>query len=1194
MSLSQDLQRYIDSKSNTSFNQVKRTFFTEIILLIDQNQLTATTLTDKLAALSTDARSQLFYRRLLQGPSPSSEAAQWIKTLYQALKVPLSDLDLSVIVAEGLDKKNQTALKQCAYKHWQANKLSPGNIRTLEHELKGLLGLSNGGSRELSLASAMKKSFDDLATLEDKLDQISKFSPDYLEEIINNLAEEYGEGNEEFIKAVVDISNKKQQFFPYFLKSNSYIAAALVKENRSHFFQLSASMQRAVLSRFDKTDKNAIHDIFIAHDADDDDQLSQVAGFFDLFANGDFLQAASKAGHGANDKFNQYHGTIKAKLQNGIELANEHQKLLAIKAIDNYLKQAPNNYKTTFFKKLKEDIQNKGLTTGLLQEHLQSTSRAQLFSKWSGMENSRACALVKDLYTKATFGLVLADLETQEMFNKGKLPQCSEADLDKQREKLINDKVTQILLYPTEARFTGLGQEIQRNVHYDQSHYRIIQHTKANWFSGAEAIYQNYIIQKGLKQAEQDEEPSFDPQGHVIVTVELVQSDLVSIYNQIQDTCYSHITDREDNNNVNADTIASLIGAEKISLATVCNLDIAEHENLKRQFKARILRFNDENLEMLDKAVDSLLSSPHRSSVIALQEEMTLHASLSLRVLEKSIQEHIIGFQPLPQEARNQLFQEINNEVLTHFSHALSKSYTQERGIHFATLNRELDKARASLAPNCRELLVSTLLRHIDDDQHQEITGILATLNDHAFTSSTATGLDYLRTDAGNHTVVRISGTDNTAHDKVLGAQKQALRLLSRNHYDAGQESAVKPHAQMTQEARVPSLDIINGIQAEVVGDIAAKLKHSRSVLTAKAAGVQGPMVYNLLTSLHTKAYDCTLFENKNKQRQGAMRILLGSHVFNREQVQRSEPYNLVYVQNIPVNQHTNQLDNYAFDDATAEATVMTDMALMSTFYYRRDLFPPSLRNSIGMTFADAHSCYVGFLKTANGINYFKDSAQGKYVIADLEKKKALWANLMEKFPEKSNSLQTLALHALFKMMVTNDYRNKQFGMLAQSLSVFLEPLSQAGCKSANERYQAVAGRVELLKSLSESAKRRPEQQAVFDSLKKYICGDAPVEGIQAGLDRAYNRYNLQGSAAVFSEEDQGASSKVKATSNRATPGKVSEFDTNVAESGYLTLLFQQFSGAMQAHKAHLARAFRALFASKAQVRDENSMRLRD
>ena len=495
--------------------------------------------------------------------------------------------------------------------------------------------------------------------------------------------------------------------------------------------------------------------------------------------------------------------------------------------------------------------------------------------------------------------------------------------------------------------------------------------------------------------------------------------------------------------------------------------------------------------------------------------------------------------------------------------------------VDYSVLNEALDKARKPLAIQCREKLVELMQEtYPRTDWPHEIKS----LKKHDFTSTTATGLDYLHSDARNQTVIRISATDHTAHDKKVGQHNQAFRLLHRNHYRA--DGNIVPYAMRTTEARVPSIADKNTTQHKAVVDVAAKLHQDHRLLSAQSEHSDAPMVYNLLTSLHTFVYDISPFERSNRQRLSAEYILQGSHLYNLQQVRAGEISSLVYVQNIPVNQHTNKLDDTAFDDVTKEATLMTDMALLSTLRHHAALFPCEIHKDLNKTYSFAHQKYTSFLPEAEQIGaYFHKTEAGHSVRDELKKHKNEWISAhLNTSPH--DTMDALVIKALFKMYSKNMHRDIQFGMLAQALSIYVEPISQSGCKSANERYQAVSGRVELLKSIGSRRfdELSVEEREVKNALRDIIDGRGSFAKLQEHLDKAYNQHNLQGAVAAVSMEDQGASSKVQATKNRKTPGVITELNTNIAETGFLSRLHQTCSSAMQSHKANLAGIFKQLF----------------
>lgn len=854
-------------------------------------------------------------------------------------------------------------------------------------------------------------------------------------------------------------------------------------------------------------------------------------------------------------------------LQNNIEHAIKEdvkslialdQKESALEAIQQYLEKQPNEYKEQFFIQLYQAIQKSGLTVELLQHHLNEADTNQLFSKWSGATHSRAAELISELYTTATLGRVLDAQQLQDLTSEEnkQLPFGSTSSAG-----FVNSKIREIIMNPDRANGSHLTVAIGQVFEEIQARAQWIQKTQHQNILNTEAVYQQYLLSKGLALAA--DHPVFDTQCHVLLFVTLDEKDYQNILDSLGQKLKIGLTAKE--------TVQTLIGSE-LSNPTLCNFDIKNNAILENKFERWLS--ND--------AFAFLINSTERSSIIGLQEEMSMHVLLSLRVLEEkipSLNTHSI---------RNELLILVNELVEAEFQDALNASFAADSGhINFPLLNKKLDQSRAKLAPLCRQQLVDLLF---DTNPHINWDEQLKSLNKHDFTSTTATGLDYLRSDVRNESLVRISATQCTAHHKIPGAHFQALRVLHRTHYEAAKDNLVTPFTDHTLEARVPSIAVKESGQRIAIKDVADKLQASHQILRNQAGYCNGPMIYNLLTSLHTLVYDNFFFERPNKQRLSAEYILHGSHLYNVRQLRIGEPKDLVYVQNVPVNQHTTDLDDSAFDDVTKEATLMTDMALLATLNHYSGVLPCALQHSVSGAYSVAHRLYLDFLQQIEeNDSYFHQSGEGVAVIDYLNQCKDQW-NLQEIQTMERDSLNTLVIKALFKIYASNDYRNRQFGMLVQSLSVFVEPMSQAGCKSANERYQGVSGRVDLLKSLNARSNNllTDEERAVKIVLHDFVKGTVSCGDLQECLDTAYNQHNLYGAATVFSTEDQGAASKVKATKNKENKGVISEFDTNVAESGFLTRLHQSFCSMMQAHKANLSEIFQNLFKNKVQSQSQD------
>ncbi|MBA3537463.1 MAG: hypothetical protein H0T84_12800 [Tatlockia sp.] len=1166
MAIIEKIAKYVAKKptEKNDHNKTKHDFFYDILQLWNDNLLTVERLTLKLEALEETERHKLFYYGRKWGntdkekASPNCEAGQLILELYNALKVPMPEDFLEKIVNDGISEKGLIFLKGYHYQKWLKKPLFPYEIDNLERELKGLLKLDL--KNNLSLAAALHQDYEKLDIF-----LLLKKAPAYLPEVIYRLYQlaESDEQKKDLINFLVEKAREDESLSLVKILSevNVDLAATLVKKGLQNLFALPHSMQNAICTfleqKKDFATLNDLRDQIFNENENAPLQDIDREQFFKLLNEGQYRKDASLAKHEAHDTFNRLVDMVYEKaITNPAQAFAQLQSTPALQLIENYLKKDPADYKASFFSDLAADIKVSGLSVKVLNNRLRWSDTEKLFDKWCGFggpKSSRAAALMEELYKFASQG---ASLDTDLMINQGVLPDEAKIDFEGPLKKEVENRILQ----PQRGSISPIQRKISAALDYFKSFQHFMNRASGYNQKKAEAIYQNYLLQKGLSLANDQEQAIFDPQGHVLVTVSLDEDDYANIVRQINKEAGG---DKE--------ILEQLLGA-KLTNPTFCNLDIAAHKELRTKFIVEAANKTNLNKDVFDR----FLSSWDRGSVIPLQEEMSMHISLSLRAIEKFINQEGPLF-VLSEKGRQQLFLAINGLVMAKFSSALVAA--NQGNINYEQLNKHLDEAREVLAPECRKLLVDAISSEMSEKDFKSFkNNLLPQLNDNFFTSTTATGLDYLRTDAANETIVRISGTEKTSHSKKQGKKEQALRLILRNHYNAYEDNHVTSYSENSVEARVPSIADINLEHSISVFDVSIKLELSHELLSKKLGGYKGPLIYNLLTSLHSNAYDNSFFEANNKQRTSASRILKGSHLYNYLQLQSGETKALVYVQNIPVNQHTNKLDLHSLDEATAEATLMTEVALLATFEHHASVFPPSLRKRILETQAYIHENYLKFLPAFDdGNHYFKASDPGKESIAVLENQKALWQ--AHKIPPADN-LQALAVQVLFKMMANKDYQKKQFGLLTQALSVFVEPMSQSGCKSANERYQSVYGRVELLKSMIEipPEKRTYTHKKILSVLKCYVKGSSTAKELQAALDTAYNRTLYK---APFSPEDQGGGSKVQATSNTSDRGKISEFDTNFAETNFLTRLKQKFAASMQAHKAHLTKVFTELFNDK-------------
>lgn len=320
---------------------------------------------------------------------------------------------------------------------------------------------------------------------------------------------------------------------------------------------------------------------------------------------------------------------------------------------------------------------------------------------------------------------------------------------------------------------------------------------------------------------------------------------------------------------------------------------------------------------------------------------------------------------------------------------------------------------------------------------------------------------------------------------------------------------------------------------------------------SSSAEALPNAFVYNLYTSIN-KGITGSIDEKSNKQTQSAEDILEAAHLYNRNNPTKP----LCLVQNMAVNGWGYELSlNEKNPPVVNEAALMAQMASLHTVYEAVE--SQEDKNRIN----DIFTQYDKFLKTKESsfYNYLKSQPQA------LEKLESLGKQLSIKQSVNSESISGLEAHrsafmnnsqnalaALFKEGAFSHHEN---GYTYQALSVFVEQSSIGGCKSANERAQAVNGRVSVLDFISIDKTTREqildnylsEEEAsrlkmATNNLEESIT-QKDLVGINQNINTLYESLNLEGFQAVISFIDQGGHAKL------ATKGTSLLPNTNNAET---------------------------------------------
>ncbi|RAP35756.1 hypothetical protein B1207_11795 [Legionella quinlivanii] len=1211
MSLAEDIKKYIDSKDDVvAYNKIKKEFFSDVLEQLENGKLSAEYLSRKISELSKEERDALFYKRSRGKASISSRAAQLISDIYvYYLGIPIRDLSLAVLVAEGLSDTNFNRICQHPYDAWLK---SPSRLsrqvwlqRQLLSDLK--LTIPEVVNTEI-LETGLKNGLDDgTVRLDDSFLTVIKRAPRFLTVLINKLYKQYqGEEREqeftESLKSEIlplldeqdeEHAERNQQLLISLVQTDVPILTALTKARPRFFLSLNQSAQKDVLNALSFEETTALE----ASLTDYLNKVDPVMAEHGLGEISNFL-AGEKGSHeqsGSDSVLISLRDHIKIRQgEKAASFVHTAQARKALLAIRTYLQLNPDDYKSHVFSELASRIRNeKDISVEMLQDILASADLPRLFAKWSGPTRSRAAGLMTQLFNIASFGENLTPAEQQRMVTDGELPLV--LDKEDKLDRVINNHIEQSLMDPLRARGSLLGRTVESELSVYKTMANLGQYNLGKNSQRAEAIYQQFLINKGIAIAERQDQPVFDTQGHVLLEVRLTQEDMDEIIGQI--------TEGNDTQG-SLEKLAAAMGVERITETTFCNLDVSFHPRLRRQFLAYVEASAGQAVnpsviihesykplpeeKSITSHLEELFDKGEQGSIIPLQEEMTMHASLALRAIERLlIQKGLLNANEsiFSTEEKQQLFEQINKKVMLRYHAALRDSIARKGSLVVTELNKELDGTRKKLSSEVRELLRNAMREKLSQaDNLDDYQAAIKELKKDHFTSTTGSALDYLHTDASNQLVMRVSATEETAHNKQKGANRQAFRAIARNRYNP-QEETVAAFKHQAVDARVPSIAVLGATDA--IRDVADKLAVDVTRLHNKNPGYRSPVVYNLLTSLYTRIGDNG--PGANQQRESARLILQGAHLYNKEQLSASRLDSLVYVQNIPVNQHTLKLDPSAFDDVTREATLMTQMAMISSLMHYRAHLPPSLSESLAKAHERLQSNYFNYLNTDMAeCPFYKDSSSGKESLGYFEMMRGEWKNAV--IQPCDNDLHVLVAQVLLKALANGDYRNEQFGMLMQSLSIFIEPTSMAGCKSANERYQAVAGRVALLWSMAEPVEHssKPKEE-LLASLKAYVNEAVPMKEVQKQLDIAYNCSIPYGGACYHSHADQGGPSKLEKTDHQGGKLGFFDFNTNIAESGYVDRLVQKNASSMQAHKVAkvMVEEFSNDFATYTAARDQ-------
>ena len=677
----------------------------------------------------------------------------------------------------------------------------------------------------------------------------------------------------------------------------------------------------------------------------------------------------------------------------------------------------------------------------------------------------------------------------------------------------------------------------------------------------AQAIYMDHLARIAQEQAGTIKTPAFDLQGRLIIDVTPTDAQLKIIISKIIDKPESEFE-------FNKQELDKALG-KRVTPTTTISLDINKNDTLKNifydQLKASLIK--DKVSATNADALLTQFNKEPKGSIIALQQEFHFHLALVSRLYQKVSPKLDAKSKEMAQAHQDAMIK-VNELVMEAYAKALKGAVNDDGTLNIAKLNKSLDKARKELLPKAHIIMMQQIIKH---------TGVMLSKEDikknkaglslkHLAEQTTAIANDIMHLDTDQGLAILIAGSENTAHHRVVGTDFAHRQLITHSVTPDGQ---IKEKQNHRIQIRTPSPVVKEGLKddtayiADVIEKLGAIKREYDLPAHLSSDGIKPKaFIYNSYTAFNDLGDD--LWTN-NYQTQSAVHMLRGAHWYNKNQLNKEpEARAFCLVQNISVNGFGDELGYDTDDDLANESTLMTEMALVHTLY---DVASPAQQ----VTIQRAFDAYEQYLITPNRDIFFSLSNEGIEAKNLIQQIKNEWVQApINPNPDHQNILEN-AKSGLKNLMAHNVHFKHEYSKLFQVLSVISEEVSLGGCKSANERAQAINGRVAVLDSLINGELLTAERIAICAALEVLANGNgekavtAAAQQLKTALDTEYNRVGLQNGASIVSLADQGASAKVEA--KKGKPGLFTSRNYAEEQASIITNLHQSKSGSMQAHK---------------------------
>lgn len=663
-----------------------------------------------------------------------------------------------------------------------------------------------------------------------------------------------------------------------------------------------------------------------------------------------------------------------------------------------------------------------------------------------------------------------------------------------------------------------------------------------------------------------------DPQGRILFDVKVSDDELLAL-------CRENLFKKDFKalrNSLNEDTNLRTIIKEylghRVTDTTTVSYELPKNNDTKYEF-----------LKGLQPNVKTAYQKIPSSRIISLQHENYCHAHLIGRTIKDTIRDSKNNAPLSDLEVKalvDSALWQLHRKEKTIFKRAIEDAYNASlndgklnQETFALNVDNELDKARVELLPKISEVIKEALIANdigFDEDKFVKIS-------QHAAESNTASINDVVHLHPSLGKASFIGGSEKTAHDKEIGDETTIAHRLNYSHQlTANDEVKVLTKR---RHIRAPSIAIKDGDFKEAIADVANKIsglqeeynlgQNNELNLYEAINWKQKAFHYNLLTSL-----DST--DGSNKQIESAKRILLGAHKYNKKNPKKPK----CFVQNISVNGWGWELGLEPLNRSFAkEATLMAKLATLHTVY-------DELTDEAQHHARNLFNTYDNFLATQeHDTDYFYQYVERFSKVQDLFKNidkqlvcKPLGESTapeseLDSYETKRNQVKSALINAFNE----GKYADKSYGFTYQALSIFAEKDSFGGCKSANERFSAVYGRVAMLDFITIDKKIRNKLLGDYlgdnagnviskvNALESAIEKGEP-ENIKKTLNDCYQQLGIEGFQNLISYLDQGGHSKLgtktkKPNTNNCEQVKVSvkNADKAQAHKGMMKNVFKTF-----------------------------------